>query len=51
MKCGIGICGSCTIGPYLVCRDGPVFTEKEIIDMPEFGKYMRDAAGRKTGLK
>ena len=51
MKCGIGICGSCAIGPYLVCRDGPVFTEKEIINMPEFGKYMRDAAGRKTGLK
>lgn len=51
MKCGIGICGSCAVGPYLVCRDGPVFTEKEIVDMPEFGRYMRDATGRKTGLK
>ena len=51
MKCGIGICGSCAIGPYLVCRDGPVFTEKEIFNMPEFGNYMRDAAGRKVGLK
>ncbi len=51
MKCGIGICGSCAMGPYLVCRDGPVFTEKEILKMPEFGNYMRDAAGRKTSLK
>ena len=51
MKCGIGICGSCAIGPYLVCRDGPVFTEKEIVRMPEFGSFMRDATGRKTGLK
>ncbi len=51
MKCGIGLCGSCALGPYLVCRDGPVFTEKEIEKMPEFGRYMRDAAGRKTGLK
>ena len=25
MKCGIGICGSCNLGKYLVCRDGPVF--------------------------
>lgn len=51
MKCGIGLCGSCALGPYLVCRDGPVFTEKEMEKMPEFGKYMRDASGRKTGLK
>lgn len=25
MKCGIGVCGSCNLGKYLVCRDGPVF--------------------------
>ena len=25
MRCGIGICGSCTCGDRLVCRDGPVF--------------------------
>ena len=25
MRCGIGICGSCTCGDQLVCRDGPVF--------------------------
>ncbi len=25
MKCGIGWCGRCQIGPYLICRHGPVF--------------------------
>jgi len=26
MRCGLGVCGSCHHGPWLVCRDGPVFT-------------------------
>jgi len=25
MKCGIGLCGHCQMGPVFVCRDGPVF--------------------------
>ncbi|MCS7374636.1 MAG: FAD/NAD(P)-binding protein [archaeon GB-1845-036] len=25
MRCGIGLCGHCQIGPYFVCKDGPVF--------------------------
>ncbi len=25
MKCGQGLCGHCQVGPYFVCRDGPVF--------------------------
>jgi len=24
MQCGIGWCGHCQLGPYLLCRDGPV---------------------------
>jgi len=24
MQCGIGHCGHCQLGPYLLCRDGPV---------------------------
>jgi anaerobic sulfite reductase subunit B len=24
MRCGVGLCGHCQLGPYLVCRDGPV---------------------------
>jgi NAD(P)H-flavin reductase len=25
MKCGQGACGHCQLGPYFVCKDGPVF--------------------------
>jgi NAD(P)H-flavin reductase len=25
MSCAMGICGRCQLGPYFVCRDGPVF--------------------------
>jgi NAD(P)H-flavin reductase len=25
MKCGVGLCGHCQLGPFLLCRDGPVF--------------------------
>ncbi len=25
MKCGMGFCGHCQIGPFFVCKDGPVF--------------------------
>lgn len=34
MKCGIGICGRCNIGGRYVCVDGPVFTWKELQDLP-----------------
>jgi dihydroorotate dehydrogenase electron transfer subunit len=30
MRCGIGICGSCMIGKYRVCKDGPVFNSKRL---------------------
>ena len=26
MRCGIGLCGHCQLGPTLICRDGPVYT-------------------------
>lgn len=26
MKCGLGHCGRCQYGPYLICRDGPVMS-------------------------
>ena len=25
MRCGVGLCGHCQVGPYFVCKDGPVF--------------------------
>jgi len=30
MKCGVGKCGHCQIGPYYVCQDGPVFRYSDI---------------------
>jgi NAD(P)H-flavin reductase len=35
MKCGIGICGRCNVGPYMVCKDGPVFTKAELDHLPK----------------
>lgn len=30
MKCGVGKCGHCYIGPQYICTDGPVFSYKKI---------------------
>ena len=35
MRCGLGMCGRCQIGPKYVCRDGPVFTYEEIVPLPD----------------
>jgi len=51
MRCGIGICGSCMLGKYRVCRDGPVFSShqlREVID--EFANYKRDFDGRRIRI-
>jgi dihydroorotate dehydrogenase electron transfer subunit len=45
IKCGFGICGQCTLSGKLVCTDGPVFTAKELSQLPEFGRLHRDASG------
>ena len=38
MRCGIGLCGSCVIGKYRVCRDGPVFSLSRLREVKgEFG--------------
>ncbi len=26
MKCAVGLCGHCQLGPFFVCKDGPVFS-------------------------
>lgn len=30
MRCGVGTCGHCQLGPVFVCRDGPVFAWPEV---------------------
>lgn len=34
MKCGVGKCGHCTLGSKFACIDGPVFTYKEMKEIP-----------------
>jgi NAD(P)H-flavin reductase len=34
MKCGIGKCGRCNLGPKYVCKDGPVFSYRELQSLP-----------------
>jgi len=34
MKCGIGKCGHCNVGPIYVCKDGPVFSYPELLALP-----------------
>lgn len=48
MKCGIGICGSCQLGKYTVCRDGPVFDGEALAQIEDFGKWRRAASGKKV---
>ncbi len=35
MKCGIGKCGRCNIGPKYVCIDGPVFSLAQLKELPD----------------
>ena len=35
MQCGVGKCNHCAIGHRYVCRDGPVFTYRQIREMVE----------------
>jgi len=30
MKCGVGLCGHCQLGPFFVCKDGPVLSCAEM---------------------
>ncbi len=34
MKCGIGMCGRCNVGSQYVCKDGPVFTRAQLLELP-----------------
>lgn len=48
MKCGIGLCGQCCIGKGLrVCEEGPVFDGDTLKKIDDFGRYKKDASGRK----
>jgi len=47
IKCAVGLCGSCGIGPYRVCKDGPVFTSEQLRAVrEELGRRRMDPSGR-----
>lgn len=50
MKCGIGICGSCCIDSWLVCRDGTIFGNRDLSKMSDFGTAIRDKDGQKISI-
>lgn len=35
MKCGFGKCGRCNVGKVYVCKDGPVFSYKQLKELPD----------------
>lgn len=46
MKCGMGICGSCTLGDLVLCRDGPVLDDDNLKRVEnEFGFFERNKSG------
>ena len=49
-SCGIGVCGQCCMdnSGVIVCKDGPVFSGKEVKDFFEFAKYHRKKSGKKV---
>ena len=52
IKCGIGICGSCCLDKGVrVCTEGPVFDEKMLKTMHDFGIYTREASGKKVYMQ
>lgn len=50
MKCGVGICDSCSIGGFQLCRDGPVFFVNELEEMQEFGNFKLTYSGKRVHI-
>ena len=49
MKCGVGICGSCELSGFRVCKEGPVFCLEDLILMKNtLGQFKRDSSGKKV---
>jgi dihydroorotate dehydrogenase electron transfer subunit len=50
MKCGIGLCDSCSINGLQVCRDGPVFSLDKLKTLDEFGRTKLTSSGKRVFL-
>lgn len=52
IKCSVGLCGSCMIGKYRVCKDGLVLTSEQLSEVAdEFGVYKRGFDGRRISFQ
>ena len=52
MRCAMGICGSCVIGRYRVCKDGPVFNSSQLREIErELGKFKRNFRGERIPIE
>jgi dihydroorotate dehydrogenase electron transfer subunit len=47
MKCGVGICDSCSMGGLQLCRDGPTFFKSELPQLKEFGITRTTESGKR----
>ena len=48
MRCAIGLCGTCVVGRFRVCRDGPVFSSQQLREVKdEFGRFKRGFDGKR----
>lgn len=51
MRCAIGLCGSCVIGKYRVCQNGPVFRNQQLNEVEdEFGCWRRGFDGQRIRI-
>lgn len=51
IRCSVGLCGSCVIGRFRVCKDGPIFSSEQIREtLEEFGNFRRNFDGSRTGF-
>lgn len=50
MKCGVGLCGSCLIDGFRVCKDGPVVDLEGLQDLEEFGNWKRTSSGKRKPI-
>ena len=51
MRCAMGLCGSCVIGKFRVCKDGPIFSNEQLREVRnEFARFTRRADGRRISL-
>jgi dihydroorotate dehydrogenase electron transfer subunit len=51
MKCAMGMCDACAVGPFHVCVDGPVFRADQLAAAPDFGRFHRDPSGRRIPFR